>query len=62
MGGRRGPCQVQQGTVACHDEVSDEGILIKTSESSEAASDDGGLQFDANFDGPAASPGRWTLL
>ena len=57
MGGRRGPCQVQQGTVACHDEVSDEGILIKTSESGEAASDDGGLQFDANFDGPGGIAG-----
>ena len=56
-GGRRGPCQVQQGTVACYDEVSDEGILSATRDSGEAASDDGGLQLDATFGDPGGIAG-----
>ena len=60
-GGRRGTCQVLQGTVARHDEVSDTGILSETSKSCEAASDDGGLQFDATFGGPGAIAGDLAL-
>ena len=56
-GGRRGPCQVQQGTVACYDEVSDEGILSETSSPVSYASDDGGLQFDATFGDPGGIAG-----
>ena len=56
-GGRRGPCQVQQGTVACYDEVSDEGMLSETGDSGEAASDDGVLQLDATFGGPGGIAG-----
>ena len=51
------PCQVQQGTVACYDEVSDEGILSATSSPVSYASDDGGLQFDATFGDPGGIAG-----
>jgi hypothetical protein len=56
-GGRRRPCQVQQGTVACYDEVSDEGILSEKSSPVLYASDDGGLQFDATFGDPVGIAG-----